>query len=346
MGLTSTLTSTHHHIHLDENMSGTNKSAALEIVPVHVIHPDRDDLFRAAACPTDLLKRNVKTMGVQCTQCQKKLDKLLKCSKCKGVWYCSKECQKKHWPIHKLGCHDVERSSGAIKLVRMITANITLMMCLQAASVIECALLENPRIGFDMPFMVRVDIAVEPVDILDFIRLYLDGGTVQEKIQGMVQVNTISPWVPSAHGPLTPTRLRLWREARAEGNAKGFSKDPIGLIEFINYTEHGTTSAFRIPPDPIRLVKKGEPFISSSAFTGNQIEKPLNSATLLEYINLHIRADKQNQLLLRTEMTEQDKEVIRATGRNEESLSVTLLKDKMRREHLYANIVNLTANQS
>lgn len=62
---------------------------------------------------------------------------------------------------------------------------------------------------------------------------------------------------------------------------------------------------------------------------------------LHRYINLHIQADRQNQLLLRTEMTEQDKEVIRAAGRNEDGLSAVFLKDKMGREHLYANIVRL-----
>ena len=28
----------------------------------------------------------------------------LRCSRCKKVWYCSKECQKKHWPVHKARC--------------------------------------------------------------------------------------------------------------------------------------------------------------------------------------------------------------------------------------------------
>ncbi|KAG2740410.1 hypothetical protein P692DRAFT_20317586 [Suillus brevipes Sb2] len=37
--------------------------------------------FRAAATPSDLIKKNLKIFGVQCTQCQKILDKLLKCSK-------------------------------------------------------------------------------------------------------------------------------------------------------------------------------------------------------------------------------------------------------------------------
>jgi hypothetical protein len=59
------------------------------------------------------------------------------------------------------------------------------------------------------------------------------------------------------------------------------------------------------------------------------------------YINLHIRADEQNQLFLRTVMTEQDKEVIRAAGRNEDSLPVSLLNFKMQRELLYANIMKL-----
>jgi MYND finger len=27
-----------------------------------------------------------------------------KCSKCKSVWYCSKECQTRHWPLHKQDC--------------------------------------------------------------------------------------------------------------------------------------------------------------------------------------------------------------------------------------------------
>ena len=28
----------------------------------------------------------------------------LRCSRCKNIWYCSKECQKKHWSTHKKQC--------------------------------------------------------------------------------------------------------------------------------------------------------------------------------------------------------------------------------------------------
>lgn len=57
---------------------------------------------------------------------------------------------------------------------------------------------------------------------------------------------------------------------------------------------------------------------------------------------MHVRADKQNQLRLRAEMTEQDKEAIRAAGRDEETLPARILKEKMEREHLYANVAQLT----
>lgn len=322
-------------------MTDANQPTDREIVHVHVTHPERDNRFRAAATPSDLIKKNLKTFGVQCTQCQKILDKLLKCSKCKGVWYCSKECQKKHWPAHKLACHDVERSSGALKFVRTFCANITLMMFLKVAIIYDCGLLDNPKLGFDVPFMARVDMAIEPTDILDFAGLYLNNRPIPEKLNGMVQVNTVSAWDPSTHPPLTPTRLRLWRDARAQSTAAGYGKDPVGLIEFLNYTENSTTAAFHISSSVVDAARKREPFLCSSALTGNHFEKPMDSATCIEYINLHIRADEQNQLFLRTVMTEQDKEVIRAAGRNEDSLPVSLLNFKMQRELLYANIMKL-----
>jgi len=39
-----------------------------------------------------------------CGGCGKVQDGMKKCSRCKAVWFCSKECQARHWPIHKLSC--------------------------------------------------------------------------------------------------------------------------------------------------------------------------------------------------------------------------------------------------
>lgn len=42
-----------------------------------------------------------------CFQCQKTdsdTEKMYQCSKCKSVYYCSKECQIQHWKKHKKQC--------------------------------------------------------------------------------------------------------------------------------------------------------------------------------------------------------------------------------------------------
>ncbi|KAG1727513.1 hypothetical protein EDB19DRAFT_196506 [Suillus lakei] len=112
----------------------------------------------------------------------------------------------------------------------MLSVNPLLMAYLKIGIVFDCSLFDNPRIGFDVPFMARVDIAVEPSDFLDFMSLYLNDEAVGEKLQGMLQVNAITPWHSSVHGPLMPKR-QTWREARAKYNAEGFAKDPVGLRE-------------------------------------------------------------------------------------------------------------------
>jgi len=56
-------------------------------------------------------------------------------------------------------------------------------------------------------------------------------------------------------------------------------------------------------------------------------------------MNLHIRADKQNQLKLRAEMTETDKAIVRsARDKSVTRPGVQILRKKLERESLYANI--------
>lgn len=219
---------------------------------------------------------------------------------------------------------------------------------LQVGIVFRCGLLDNPRIGFDVPFVARVDIAIEPSDILDFIALYLGENIDEEKLQGMVQVNAITSCHPSLLS-LTPQRPQIWREERAKYNAEGFAKDPVGLIDFVDGTtyakdsfQHAVTSGLHIPADVMDLARKRENFVRVSAITGTRFKQPISAVTCMEYINVHIREDTRNQLRLRTEMTEKEKEIIRAAGRNEDAFPVRILKEKMQRECMYANIVPLT----
>jgi len=42
-----------------------------------------------------------------CASCNKYVEAAKRCGKCKSIWYCSQECQRKHWPKHKANCHQV-----------------------------------------------------------------------------------------------------------------------------------------------------------------------------------------------------------------------------------------------
>lgn len=42
--------------------------------------------------------------SIDCAYCHKTEEHLRRCSRCKRVFYCSKECQQKDWPSHKPTC--------------------------------------------------------------------------------------------------------------------------------------------------------------------------------------------------------------------------------------------------
>ncbi|KAG2356411.1 hypothetical protein BDR07DRAFT_1423464 [Suillus spraguei] len=221
----------------------------------------------------------------------------------------------------------------------MHIVNPLLMMYLKVAIVLDCNVLNNPRIGFEVP----------QATFFDFVGLYFDDKIVREKLQGMVQVNALTPWYPGMHGgrPLTPQRLNQWREIRAKHNAEGYTKDPVGLLDFsssgLSNNNRTVTYAIsvgcHIPPVILEMAMEREPFVRVCPLAGTRFKQPMNAMTCLEYINIHIRADTQNQLRLRSEMTEQDKEIIRAAGRDDDDVPARVLKEKMEREIMYNNIV-------
>ena len=45
--------------------------------------------------------------------------KLQKCSKCNSVRYCSKECQKTHWAIHKALCKEIVKRQAIADAARL-----------------------------------------------------------------------------------------------------------------------------------------------------------------------------------------------------------------------------------
>jgi hypothetical protein len=57
------------------------------------------------------------------------------------------------------------------------------------------------------------------------------------------------------------------------------------------------------------------------------------------FINTHIRADKKNRLLLRTEILEEDAQVIRDAAAKADKRAAQLLRRRMARERIFQPVV-------
>ncbi|KAG1727507.1 hypothetical protein EDB19DRAFT_1643011, partial [Suillus lakei] len=182
---------------------------------------------------------------------------------------------------HKPACHEDKYTSGIHKFVQMFSVNPFLMAMLRLAVVSECRLLDNPRVGFDVPFMACIKFSFEPSNFLDFIGLYLDDRAVEEKLQGMLQVNAITAWDPST---IPPHMLYFWRVARARCNAEGLANDPVGLVEFVcrSRAEDPVTFDLHIPTFTVNVVRTNEPLESVCTIMGTRIEKPICVKSCLE----------------------------------------------------------------
>ncbi|KIK81444.1 hypothetical protein PAXRUDRAFT_832866 [Paxillus rubicundulus Ve08.2h10] len=311
---------------------------------VRTSHPAGQETFRMLATPKEVIKTYKSATRVACTKCGTILDKILTCQRCKSVWYCSKQCQKNDWSRHKPICTPVERSSGILKLIENILANALLYNMIALCTTIDLDLPNDKRgVGFDIPFMVRVDVSMEPSDVFDFVKLFLTKEPVNSKLEGMIQINRCHSYLPghSDRAPFPPEHMAMWKQARAQTTAtKEFSDHLVGMVEFVyNINDsHSVLTVFRISPG-ILEVNLREPFFFISGITGARVEKPVNIETCMESMNTHIRADKQNQLQLRAEMTEADIAIIRdAADKENNKEAVRLLREKVAREGLYANL--------
>lgn len=70
------------------------------------VHCSEECASKTAASMRDWSSDTNAVIGKSCIKCHsfKAPEKHRLCSRCKGVYYCSKECQISHWPVHKKEC--------------------------------------------------------------------------------------------------------------------------------------------------------------------------------------------------------------------------------------------------
>ncbi|KAJ7491661.1 hypothetical protein B0H11DRAFT_2007374 [Mycena galericulata] len=317
-------------------MSSKNNTNPIQVV--HATHPINEALFNVLAPSSKNIRTARNRTHLMCAKCLRIDDEpgvaVRQCSKCKSAWYCSKECQSQDWAEHKKSCSTVDAS--ILKLVQNMCSNRTLNIFIQSCFVLEFNLLRRPQLT--QPFMARVDIAVEPANPVELVNIMLGQPVGNEEILGMVQVNAFTP-IPQATMNLPPTRQKVWREAREAANKAGDHSQSVGLVE-IAYADSARTITFPIVIErPVmQMVQKSEPFTGISAITGQIRSRPFSLDACMEFMNSHIRADKNNQLLLRAQMRSTDIQIIRDAAGNSATVPARILREKMAREDIYRSL--------
>jgi len=311
----------------------SSPNAPTPIQFAHAIHPVNEAYFSILA-PLSKDIRSIRSHIVQvCSTCmmsEKDLgQQLRRCGKCHTVWYCSKQCQTQNWPDHKPTCGE----SGIPKLIRTLISNEVLQDILHACFILDFNLLH--RSTFDEPLVARVNVAIEPSNILEFAEILLGKG--KKKLQGMLQFNGFHP-ATAAQLENLPWHREIWHRERDRVDSEGFHTDPVALMD-IAYACGQNSIAVPVHIHSLTMETMKQQmlagFNSISVVMGGAATVPFTVETCMEFMNTHIRADKKNQLLLRTEMRPSDIQVIRDVAANSDSVPAMILNDKLAREKIY-----------
>ncbi|KJA19000.1 hypothetical protein HYPSUDRAFT_217856 [Hypholoma sublateritium FD-334 SS-4] len=286
---------------------------------VNAVHPDNKPYFRAIATPTKEIRAGRSNMSVSCSQCTtaSEMANLQRCGKCKSAWYCSKDCQKKHWPIHKVGCR--ETSSDIPKMMQNFISNVLLNHVLQVALVLAFKLHEKPI--SDAPFLARCTVSVHPSDMMYYMQILMGGISpeeVQKGTEGMFQIAELVPL--DAHTDMDHTRTELWKLSKTMATERGHVGVPVGIVDMLmKGAVQSQSFGIAIYDDALERARSGEGYEMESALFPGRKQVPLTQQACIDFINMHIRSDKKNQLRLRTHLSKEDIDKMRGASDEEES---------------------------
>ncbi|KAF9475955.1 hypothetical protein BDN70DRAFT_996036 [Pholiota conissans] len=311
-----------------------------------IVHPDRKAVFREDAPPKSMVKEGRKEAIRACTKCGKADENgVKKCAKCGLTFYCSEECQREHWPIHKPNCSS-EYGNGIQSLIKSVTGNPMISHYIQVCLSLKFGFHHLRSMSpskretvLRAPLSVHIDVGIEPTKIGDFMALYTyPEEWDKDELEGMLQFHHLSgpkDWVPERR--LTDSEIAMWRQARQSADEDGEKNYPVVMVQFVNNFKQRITCTFTVDDEAMGQARRGIPFTVGSAITGKLTDKPLTIPNCFEYLNTHIRADKKNQLLLRAPMRLCDKELIRDAGRNAPGHAAQMLLLKMKHEGVYVS---------
>ncbi|KAF9477095.1 hypothetical protein BDN70DRAFT_995202 [Pholiota conissans] len=298
-----------------------------EAVPFVITrHPASEEYFREVAVPKKEIKDVRLTHSSACAACTNLAPPgitLMRCSKCKVSYYCSKECQKEHWPLHKLCCVNTKFSTP--KLISSIMANGTLHTFIQMSAILEFGLDKKPPV-VDRPLIAECHISIVPgiEYLMGIFAKSLSPSEIEDGTQGMVRIQSFKAVPDDSILYADQTRYALWNNISNESRRHNIT---VIVVDFlVNRSEQSLSFTMPITDVVLDMVRAGGGFRTESAVIPGEVsDESLSVDGCLQFINNHIRNDRRNQLMLRVFMTKEDVDAYRRFARiTEEDLATDL----------------------
>ncbi|KAH9477494.1 hypothetical protein JR316_0009711 [Psilocybe cubensis] len=291
--------------------------------------------------PEKLASKKAKSMvHRECVGCSKtgalSEMRFMECVQCKSI-YCSAECQRQHWPIHKASCvHPSRAEASQRKALAYLISNPILSQHIKILTILHLKLHQLSPEEYAAyvadPFEVEILLNIEPADILNFLQLYhpsAQAETVSSPMRGMIQLLHISN-TPEEKSALTAEERREWQRAVRERNKEksqsqsesesapqresvcGFINVNMMIKGSLEGNRRSSVSKCEFNSPFLDYVRNDQPFITPLfRGAGLLINTPMDAFSYMEYINTLIRSDEHNEWSLHTKMSGHDKDIYR-----------------------------------
>ncbi|KAF8971938.1 hypothetical protein BDZ97DRAFT_1154452 [Flammula alnicola] len=260
----------------------------------------RSEISTPKPSPKDI-KQRLRRMPELCSNCH--VEEHAGFKRCVNSLYCSKDCQKAHWPQHKTTCR-LSTATGndidIVKFAQILMANTTLRRYMEILLVLELDLLNNPSRASEI-FKAQIIIDFEPSRIQDFLSLFNRSAIIDSSpLLGMLQICAISSEKEVPFDSITIKDVEKRRDEEVL-----LRKEPVqmGIIQWIrNVGEYVSVSngVGIITKESIEIARQAT-YLEIPTFSRGVaiIKKPASKTTYIELINALIRQDTKNRWLLR-----------------------------------------------
>ena len=107
---------------MDQHSSNNMNDNVNAMIDTNSNDKDNDDVNQELSNNMSIDSRSEKKRGT-CLYCLQVVKGSMRCSRCETALYCGRECQLKHWPVHKNTCQDSNDTENSNQKLQMKAMN-------------------------------------------------------------------------------------------------------------------------------------------------------------------------------------------------------------------------------